>query len=258
MIYHNIVIDLSSNSTEGVVDIIEGNQGSHEVRIQLKGKVCYSDLLGTPVISYVVKDPETQEDVTIVSKSAKVINPCRGIVSWVVEDRLLQDFGRHTVVLSFSKERVDEKVSPDREPKVVISCTFIVNVAKRPEQTTDPSEVEVSITQEFYEKLEKLVIEDEKPLIYLGIFSEDSLPEIDDKILETLSKSHYSEEGYNLQLYPGPCKIVIVSQDYEELTVSDTDIEIEKFQIETKQGACNVWILQYDKEIYKILKILLK
>lgn len=260
MIYHNIIINLSDNCTEqSFIDILEDSCESHKIRIQLKGDYCRSDLLEcTPTISYVVKDPETQKDITIVSKSAKIVNTYLGIISWVVEDRLLQDFGRHTVILSLSKERIDEKVNSDRESEVIINSTFIVNVVKKPKQETDSSEVQVPITQEFYEKLEGLVTENESPLIYSGIFSEDSLPEIDDKILDTLIKSHYSEEGYNLQLYPSPCKIVIVSQNYKELTVSDTDIEIEKSQIETEKGTYTVWILQYSKEIYEILKIILK
>ena len=151
MVYHSVVLDVQTNTSNCVLDIIEKDKNSHQLLIKL---ICsdghpYNISGYTPEIEFYDNTTNT----TVLTTAVDIVNAYRGYLSYILGDRILQNPSRYTVTLRLYEINGSEYAR--------FSSTFILNVLKDSTYPTDcpcPS-VEVTITKEFYDAL-KAHIED--------------------------------------------------------------------------------------------------
>lgn len=154
MIYHNVILHVredDTSTTSQMIDIIQGSDNSHTINIKLytdKSDCNYPyDISGmAAAVHFITRDPETGKEKLVVSSAPKIINSARGELSWIVSHQLLKEIGRYTAELQLYRELQSGEL-------VFVKGTFIINVVKAVASKPDPSEVEVGITEEFYNDL---------------------------------------------------------------------------------------------------------
>lgn len=148
MIYHSVVINVATNTTNSLVDITEQDNNSHQLIIKL---VCNTGNHFFNIEGYVpsIEFYDEATDTVVMSDSVTVVNAYRGYLSYVIGKRLLSHPARYTVRLKLSNNTIIDCPSQ-------MTFSFIVNVLRN--STCLPPccpNTEVTISKEFYEDLKE-------------------------------------------------------------------------------------------------------
>jgi len=146
MVYHSVILDAESLTSQCHIEIPEGDINSHQLLIKLvHSNGTFFNVTGyDPVISFF----DLKNKVVVETDAVTVINAYRGQLSYVIGDRLTEHYQRYVVKLTLNKDDTS-----------VVSFDFIVNVIKnKSDKCPCPEpEYEVIITKDFYEKLKSHV-----------------------------------------------------------------------------------------------------
>lgn len=168
MVYHSVILDADSLTSQCHIEIPEGNINSHQLLIKLvHSDGTFFNVTGyDPVISFF----DRKNKVVVETDSVTVINSYRGQLSYIIGDRLTEHYQRYVVKLTLS-----------RDDESIMSFDFIVNVVKNKSGKCPCPEpkYEVIITKDFYERLKSHI--DDKTI---------HLSESDRSLLDFLSDNY--------------------------------------------------------------------
>lgn len=149
-VVHELVVNLETGAytVKPPLDIHQGDSNTHVLLFKLRNNECNFLSINPdarPTISFIKEDIGTGTRKEIISDAVTIVNPYRGVLSYVVGPALVKDYGRYTVVLNigtcFNLLMYGPKV------------TFTITITKV--DSYQPEDLEVAITQEFYDEVVK-------------------------------------------------------------------------------------------------------
>lgn len=177
LVCHELIANVSTGSyvTNPPLEIPQGDCNSHQIIIKLinnEGHPVSLSGCNSAKITWI-----NQEGVKIQSSAVKIINPYRGVLTYIVGPALVQDKGRYTAYLDINSEC---------ECSNEFSVTFVITIVERNDRPCCPDNMETTISQWFVNKVDAHM---ENTLIHLSLEEKQVLNQfIEDHGLELISK----------------------------------------------------------------------
>lgn len=177
VVCHELVANVTTGSyvVNPPLEIPQGDCNSHQIIIKLiNGEGCPVSLseCSSSKITWI-----NQKGVTVQSSAVKVVNPYRGVLSYIVGPALVEDKGRYTAYLD-----VGSKCDCTGE----FSVTFVVTIVEKNSTYPNPDEVETTVTEWFVNKVDAHM---EDTLVHLSPEEKLSLDQfIEDHGVELINK----------------------------------------------------------------------
>lgn len=155
MIYHSIELNVQKNTSKCRVEVYEKDRDSHQLLIKLVTDNGYFDASD---YSFEIEFYDSSTRTKVLTSVIDIVNPSRGYLSYILGERIVRNPGRYTVVLNMTREVGSS--SPGRcncHCPSQNKCTFVLNVLRDPSGSgcNCNDNVEVTISKEFYEELER-------------------------------------------------------------------------------------------------------
>lgn len=140
MVYHSVVLNVGSSTSNCSIDIMQGDTNSHQLLIKLTCCGAFYNISGyEPELTFYDATTET----VVLTTAVNVLNDYRGYLSYVIGPRMLQNYGRYTVTLRLKQGNFVKQ-----------QCNFVLNVTKNQGCTCGCcDDVEVTISKEFYDEI---------------------------------------------------------------------------------------------------------
>lgn len=181
-ICHELIANVKTGSyvVNPPLEIPQGDCNSHQIIIKLingEGQFVSLQECSQAKITWV-----NQDGITIQSSTVKIVNPYRGVLSYIVGPALVRDKGRYTAYLDIKDCCCD--CTSD------FSVTFVITIVEKGTYDPCPGEIESTVSKWFLNKVDAHM---ENTMIHLSPDEKSTIDQfIDENGLSLISQIHQS------------------------------------------------------------------